>query len=64
MTRVALWCLLLIVAVVASLSAQETNPTKAGVVKIIPTGKGNGTGFIVRLTNDEAYIITASHVVA
>jgi S1-C subfamily serine protease len=50
-----------------SLSAQEVNILKTGVVKVKATtyeGKHRvGTGFIVQLEKDVVYIVTASHVV-
>jgi len=47
-----------------SVSAQEAKPLEAGVVKITSEVSGKiGTGFIVQLTRDIAYIVTASHVV-
>ncbi|MGV7229453.1 MAG: SUMF1/EgtB/PvdO family nonheme iron enzyme [Nitrospirales bacterium] len=48
------------------LQAQELEDLKKGVVKIIATAAGQqrvGTGFIVRIEDDIAYIVTASHVV-
>lgn len=47
-------------------AAQTIDDLKKGVVKITAQADGNtkvGTGFIVRLEKDEAYIVTASHVV-
>ena len=47
---------------------QNVEQLQAGVVKIIAKSSGGtaklGTGFIVRLDKDVAYIVTASHVVA
>ncbi len=46
--------------------AQTLEQQKAGVVKVTATVDGQrrtGTGFIVRLDQDTAYILTASHVV-
>ena len=46
--------------------AQTIDKLKAGVVKITATGGGQqrvGTGFIVKVEDDTAYIVTASHVV-
>ncbi len=50
-----------------SLYAQTLNMLKTGVVKIKAQTLGKqkiGTGFIVQLTKDKAYIVTASHVVS
>jgi Tol biopolymer transport system component len=47
--------------------AQDIDTLKAGVVRIRAVSEGasrSGTGFIVSLTPDTAYIVTASHVVA
>jgi hypothetical protein len=49
-----------------AMSAQEVNPREAGVVRITAQVEGKrkiGTGFIVQLARDAAYIVTASHVV-
>ena len=46
--------------------AQSVEELKKGVVKITAQADGKtkvGTGFIVRLENDAAYIVTASHVI-
>ena len=46
--------------------AQNIEDLKAGVVKITATTDGQkriGTGFIVKIENETAYIVTASHVV-
>ena len=46
--------------------AESLDREKAGVVKITASSDGKrktGTGFIVRLEKDAAYILTASHVV-
>jgi hypothetical protein len=46
--------------------AQDLDRHKAGVVKVTASADGKrktGTGFIVRLEPDAAYILTASHVV-
>jgi formylglycine-generating enzyme required for sulfatase activity len=48
-------------------NAQDIEELKKGVVKILATPPGEsqrgGTGFIVRLKKDAAYIVTAAHVV-
>lgn len=48
--------------------AQDITQLQSGVVKITakpPSGTANvGTGFIVRLETNAAYIVTAAHVVA
>jgi len=52
-------------------SAQEMTTLETGVVKVIAQGdriqknriQKIGTGFIVRLTPEVAYVVTASHVV-
>ena len=53
---------------IESLSAQDIARLQAGVVKITakpPQGTANiGTGFIVRVEANVAYIVTAAHVVA
>lgn len=53
---------------IESLSAQDIARLQSGVVKITakpPQGTANiGTGFIVRVEADVAYIVTAAHVVA
>lgn len=50
------------------LRSQDVEHLKAGVVKITAKSSGGtpkvGTGFIVRLDQDAAYIVTAAHVVA
>lgn len=59
---------LLVLFVPESLHAEDIVRLQAGVVKIVakpPQGIANvGTGFIVRLAKDAAYIVTAAHVVA
>ena len=58
--------ILFVIACVASLSAQEMKTPETSVVKITAQAGGSrrtGTGFIVRLSPDEAHIVTASHVV-
>ena len=48
------------------LQAQELEDLKKGVVKITATAAGQqrvGTGFIVRIEDETAYLVTASHVV-
>ena len=50
----------------ACLPAQTLEQLKAGIVKVTSQEEGKrrtGTGFIVRLDTDAAYIVTASHVV-
>lgn len=71
MTRIALAaCLLLPIGLAQeeSVGAQDVVRLQAGVVKIAakpPNGTTNiGTGFIVRLEANTAYIVTAAHVVA
>ena len=47
--------------------AQSVTDQKAGVVKITATDGGQqriGTGFIVAIEDEAAYIVTAAHVVA
>ena len=50
-----------------ALRAQDIDDLKKGVVKITAHVEGQqpkvGTGFIVRLEKDAAYIVTASHVI-
>ena len=63
------WMVLLLSLVqVQSLGAQDIAHLQSGVVKIKakPTEGGArvGTGFIVRLEKDVAYIVTSTHVVA
>lgn len=63
-------CVPLLQAVVFphGLCAQDIARLQAGVVKVTakpPSGTANvGTGFIVRVDKDAAYIVTAAHVVA
>lgn len=62
-------CVVLIgLAHVELLAAEDIARLQAGVVKITakpPSGTANvGTGFIVRVDKEAAYIVTASHVVA
>jgi hypothetical protein len=55
-----------VVAYAVSVSAQVMKAREAGVVRITAQAEGKrkiGTGFIVQLARDEAYIVTASHVV-
>ena len=62
---VALLLSLLIVDLPLS-HAQTIDELKAGVVKVTATAAGQqrvGTGFIVRIEDEMAYIVTASHVV-
>ena len=63
----ALWLLLVTFAMQEmSAWAQSLDRQKAAVVKVISQVEGmrrTGTGFIVRLDADAAYIVTASHVV-
>ena len=60
-------CLLSPVLVPHALWAQGGDDLKRGVVKITAQGEGQqskvGTGFIVRVDKDAAYIVTAAHVV-
>lgn len=60
--------LMLTLLVPVSLHAEDIARLQAGVVKITakpPQGTTNvGTGFIVRVDKDAAYIVTAAHVVA
>jgi len=56
----------LLLAPAVAVVAQDVDSLKAGVVKISAVSEGvrkSGTGFIVSLTPDTAYIVTASHVV-
>ncbi len=47
-----------------ALSAQPVDYLKKGVVKVRDTKRDiTGTGFIVKLTEDSAYIVTSTHVV-
>lgn len=56
-------CLILLLA--SPLFAQDIQSSKSGVVRIVNFKlKEQGTGFIVKLTSEEAYIITAAHVVS
>jgi hypothetical protein len=61
-------CMLLLLSVVfpSSLCAQDIAQVKKGVVKITAQSEGQqlkvGTGFIVRVDKDAAYIVTAAHV--
>jgi formylglycine-generating enzyme required for sulfatase activity len=71
MARIALGaCFILLIglAQVEPVGAQDVARLQSGVVKITakpPSGITNiGTGFIVRLESDAAYIVTAAHVVA
>lgn len=60
------WLALVLLAVVLPAWAQSIDRQKAGVVKLTSQVEGTrstGTGFIVRLEPDAAYILTASHVV-
>jgi S1-C subfamily serine protease len=64
------WCILFLMALLVPqfLHAQDIARLQTGVVKITakpPSGTANvGTGFIVRMDKDAAYIVTAAHVVA
>ena len=63
--RIAICCLLLALAASAAW-AQDVDDLKNGIVKIRAQQDGvsrEGTGFIVRLQGDSAYIVTAAHVV-
>ena len=71
MTRVALAASLILLIGLAHeepVGAQDIARLQAGVVKITskpPQGTANvGTGFIVRVDKDAAYVVTAAHVVA
>lgn len=71
MTRIALAASLILFIVLAHeepVGAQDIARLQAGVVKVTakpPGGTANiGTGFIVRMDKDAAYIVTAAHVVA
>jgi hypothetical protein len=58
--------LLILLLVPGAASPQDLERQKAGVVKVTSKLEGSrrtGTGFIVRLDADAAYIVTASHVV-
>jgi len=65
--RILLALILVFFIVDLSLSqAQTMEELKAGVVKITATAAGQqrvGTGFVVRIEDETAYILTASHVV-
>lgn len=68
--RMILAAALPILALVPSspvIGAQPIEELKSGVVKITAQGEGQqpkvGTGFIVRLEKDTAYLVTASHVI-
>ena len=57
---------LALVAFLNAASAQDIDTLRSAIVKIVAQGEGVrqiGTGFIVRLEPDIAYIATASHVV-
>jgi len=64
--RVAvLFFLFLLILFPGSLLAQDTTQVKKGVVKITAQMDGKsrvGTGFVVRVDKDAAYIVTAAHV--
>jgi S1-C subfamily serine protease len=67
-TSIAVVCALLAVLLFPhALWAQDIDDLKKGVVKITTHVEGQqpkvGTGFIVRLEKDAAYIVTASHVI-
>ena len=70
--KALLVCLMLVVGVglihPSGIGAQDVARLQSGVVKITakpPSGAANvGTGFIVRVDSDVAYIVTAAHVVA
>ncbi|HSL04975.1 MAG TPA: SUMF1/EgtB/PvdO family nonheme iron enzyme [Nitrospiraceae bacterium] len=57
-------CLILLIGLAQeeSIGAQDVARLQAGVVRVSSTRPG--TGFIVRLESDAAYILTAAHVVA
>src|SRR5262245_22542017 len=53
-------------ALAGAANGQEIEDLKKGVVKITATVEGKtkaGTGFIVQLEKDKAYIVTAAHVI-
>jgi formylglycine-generating enzyme required for sulfatase activity len=60
-----LFALFVTVLIPHVLSAQDVEDLKRGVVKITAQNdsKSEGTGFIVSLTPQRAYIVTASHVI-
>jgi len=64
-----LWCLsllLLLLCLAAPAVAQSLDQQKSGVVKITSQTddlRRTGTGFVVRVEKDAAFILTASHVV-
>ncbi len=61
-----LTCCLLFLFPIAEALPQEIDDLKAGIVKIRAQEEGKarvGTGFIVQLRDDAAYIVTAAHVV-
>lgn len=60
------WLLVCLLVLIVPAHAQSLDAQKAGVVKITSQLDGlrrAGTGFIVRLENEAAFILTASHVV-
>jgi len=62
----SVWLLAYVFALGVSAHAQPLDAQKAGVVRItsqLDDLRRSGTGFIVRLENDAAFILTASHVV-
>ncbi len=65
---VTAWLMLIGLAHVGLAGAEDIARLQAGVVKVTakpPSGTANvGTGFIVRVDKDAAYIVTAAHVVA
>ncbi|MCW5623085.1 MAG: trypsin-like peptidase domain-containing protein, partial [Burkholderiales bacterium] len=66
LTRLAMVVGLLALVLQATARAQSLEVQKAGVVRITAQAEGlrrTGTGFIVRLEADAAFILTASHVV-
>lgn len=66
LTRLALVVGLLALVLQATAQAQSLEVQKAGVVRVTAQAEGlrrTGTGFIVRLEADAAFILTASHVV-
>lgn len=65
--RIVLWCMAVAgIACAGVAPAQSIERLKAGVVRIVAQSEGlkrTGSGFIVRLENDAAFIVTASHVI-
>jgi len=63
----AVLCLLTIILFPQFLWAQVTDDLKRGVVKITARGEGQqpkiGTGVVIRVDQDAAYVLTAAHVI-